>query len=371
MKDNQTNSYNNLEEDSIDFIPLIKKVWFRRKFIIKVTLSFFIIGIIIALLSPEVYTSQTIFVPQVSSNEDMTSSKSGLGSIASLAGLNINSTNLGGDSYISPLLYTKISKSEEFALKVGEEQLINLNGEKYTIREYMSLPNGSLFNFNPIGLIKKYTIGLFTSKNKEVKSSEIDTTYNFINGNDFNYIQSFRKKFEIELNQMDGYITVKASDKDAFISTQLVKHITKNLQLKIIKLRTDKIKERLEYSKEQYEVKQNEFDLLQKQLAEFKDSNKNISTASFMSELQKLESEFRLQQSILFNLANVYNNNKIKLNRDTPIFSVIDEVSVPYERAKPKRASMVLQIMIIGVLLSIVFILGKDPLNKIILKLKD
>ena len=46
-------------------------------------------------------------------------------------------------------------------------------------------------------------------------------------------------------------------------------------------------------------------------MAEFKDSNKSISTALFLSELQKLESDYQLQQNILINLASEYNNNKI------------------------------------------------------------
>ena len=58
MKKSQTN----LEEDSIDIIALVKNIWKERKLIFKTTVSFFIIGCIVALLSPVVYTSQTTFV---------------------------------------------------------------------------------------------------------------------------------------------------------------------------------------------------------------------------------------------------------------------------------------------------------------------
>jgi uncharacterized protein involved in exopolysaccharide biosynthesis len=175
----------------------------------------------------------------------------------------------------------------------------------------------------------------------------------------------------MELNEKEGYIKVLATDENPFISTQLVEKVTKNLQSKIIELRTNKIKERLEYSKEQYEIKQVEFDFLQKKLAEFKDSNKNISTARFMSELQKLESEYQLQQNILINLASEYNNNKIKLNKDTPIFSVIDEVSVPNEKSEPKRSLLVIIYVFLGLILSIGFILGKEPIINLVKEIKD
>ena len=350
MKDNHTNSYNNLDEDSIDIIALLKTLWIGKKLIVITTILFFIIGCIVALLSPIVYTAQTTFVPQVSEDQ-MSSTNKGLGSLASLAGINLNQGSTNNDSYLSPLLYSKIANSDEFSLKLIEEDLISLNGEKFTLKEYM-LSDTEL-------------------ENNEVKNKKIIKGYNFISEQEFNLVSSFKQKFSIVLNSKDGYIEVIAKDKDAFISTQLVKIITKNLQSRIIELRTNKIKQRLEYSKEQYELKQEEFDLLQKKLAEFKDSNKNISTASFMSELQKLESEYQLQQNILMTLASEYNNNKIKLNKNTPIFSVIDEVSVPNQRSEPKRALIALTFMFSGIVLSTLYLLFKDPLIGIIKNIKE
>ncbi|MCH1547246.1 MAG: hypothetical protein L7S44_01635, partial [Flavobacteriaceae bacterium] len=200
--------------------------------------------------------------------------------------------------------------------------------------------------------------------------SKIFKNYNFISNEDYYLISKFRQKFDIELNDKEGFIKVFASDENPFISSQLVSLITKSLQTKIIEIRTNKIKERLEFSKEQYELKQAEFDILQKKLAEFKDSNKNISTARFMSELQKLESEFQLQKSILVNLASEYNNNKIKLNKDTPIFTVIDEVSVPNLRSEPKRGLIVIIYVFMGLILSVGFVLVKEDLINLIKEIK-
>ena len=368
MKENHANSYNNLEEDSIDIIALLKTLWSGKKLIVKTTILFFITGCIVALISPVVYTSETTFVPQVS-DDQMPSPKGSLGSLASLAGINLNDVSTTSDSYLSPLLYSKLAESEEFSLNIVNEEIVNLNGDKLTVKEYLIL-NKSFFNFNIIGFIKKYTIGLFTN-NGTKENNEAFKGFNFLSEEDFDIIESFKEKFIIVLNEKEGYIKVLASDESAFISTQLVQVITQNLQLKIIELRTNKIKERLEFSKEQYELKQGEFDLLQKKLAGFKDSNKNISTARFMSELQKLESEYQLQQNILMTLASEYNNNKIKLNKDTPIFSVIDEVSVPNERSEPKRSLIALISLFLGLVLSTGYLLAKEPLTGIIKNIKE
>ena len=44
MKENQLNSYNNLEEDSIDIIALLKTLWIGKKLIVKTTILFFVVG---------------------------------------------------------------------------------------------------------------------------------------------------------------------------------------------------------------------------------------------------------------------------------------------------------------------------------------
>lgn len=368
MKNNQTNTYVNIEDDSIDIKAIIKKIWVDRKLIVKTIISFFIVGCIVALFSPIKYTSQTTFVPQIS-DDQMSTSSNRLNSLASIAGININ-PKMTPDSYLSPLVYTNIIDSEEFSLKLLSEELINSNAEKFTIKEYL-LSKENLLNFNLFAFVKKYTIGLVL--NKKVNKADLDilNNYNFISDEDYSLLKSLRGKFTIELNEKEGYIKVLATDEDSFISSQLVEKVTKSLQSKIIEIRTNKIKERLEFSREQYELKQVEFDFLQKNLAEFKDSNKSISTASFMSELQKLESEYQLQQNILINLASEYHNNKIKLNKDTPIFSVIDEVSVPNKRSKPRRSFLVFSFIFLGSLFSVGYVIVKEPVINLINETKE
>jgi len=200
MKENQLNSYNNLEEDSIDIIALLKTIWIGKKLIVKTTILFFVIGCIVALLSPVVYTAKTTFIPQVSEDQ-MSSSKGGLGSLASLAGINLNQGSSTSDSYLSPLLYSKIANSDEFSLKLIEEELINLNGDKFSIKQYMLSDTNSSFNL--IGFIKKYTIGLFVKNDNELKSKETVNGYNFISQEEFNLVKSFKEKFSIVLNEKD------------------------------------------------------------------------------------------------------------------------------------------------------------------------
>ena len=69
-------------------------------------------------------------------------------------------------------------------------------------------------------------------------------------------------------------------------------------------------------------------------------------------------------------LASEYNNNKIKLNKDTPIFSVIDEVSVPSERSAPKRSLIVIIWVFLGFVLAVGYMLVKKPVIDLLSELK-
>lgn len=356
-----------MEEDSIDLVPIIKKVWDGKMLIIKITSVFFLIGCIIALVSPVEFTSETTFVPQTSDHNSSTNK--GLGSLASLAGINLNAEASSSiDNYISPLLYTRITKSNEFLITLINKEIVKSDGTTLSLRDYI-LEDTSGFNF--IGFIKKYTIGLIKINNNKVVNSEVLQGFNFISNEDYNVTKSLRKKFLVETVEKDGYIKVFGFDKDALISAQITSLVTKLLQSNIIALRTSKIKAQLSFSKKMYELKKIEFEKLQNKLAKFKDSNKNISTAKFMAELQKMESEYQLQQNILMNLASEYNNNKIKLNKDTPIFSVLDEVSVPNEKSAPKRSLIALFFILFGIIISVGFIFIKDPTTELIKNIKE
>ena len=87
-------------------------------------------------------------------------------------------------------LYSKIANSDEFSLKLFDEKLINLKGDKLTIKEYL-LSNKSSFNFNPIGFIKKYTIGLFINNETKENNSDHFKGFNFLSEEDFGLVRIF------------------------------------------------------------------------------------------------------------------------------------------------------------------------------------
>ena len=358
-----------VSKDTLHLLSLIKRLWSSRKLLIKNASLFFAIGCLVAIISPVIYESQTSFVPQITDNTS--SSSQNLSNLAELAGIDIGTTESSSlDNYLSPLLYFSIIQSEEFQLDILDEELYYLNNDKIKVRDYI-LSNSS-FSIIAIpskifGFLKKYTIGLFIPEIKDEDiSKELSSKFNFISEEDYALIKTLKGMFKVEVIKRDGYIKVLAYDKNPFISGQLVELVTKNLQKRIITLRTNKIRNQLKYSEEQYLRKKTEFEEIQRKLAIFRDSNKNISTNLFASQLQILQSEYNLQERLLTSLAGEYNNNKIKLSKNTPIFSVLDEVSIPKEKSKPKRTLIVLLFVIIGILITSLHVLTNNYLKELI-----
>ena len=81
------------EEDQIDIIALLSKVWAGRKFIIKSAVIASVIGVLVAISTPNTYTASSMFIPN--SSGGYSGGSSGIKAFASLAGINIGSSMEG------------------------------------------------------------------------------------------------------------------------------------------------------------------------------------------------------------------------------------------------------------------------------------
>ncbi|MGC6422878.1 MAG: GNVR domain-containing protein, partial [Flavobacteriaceae bacterium] len=139
----------------------------------------------------------------------------------------------------------------------------------------------------------------------------------------------------------------------------------------VIAYKLEKLNDNLLFTQKQYTQKQKEFESLQDRLALFKDRNQNISSSRFQSQLQRLQSEYDIALSVLQELAKQLETTKLQVNRDTPIFTVIEPVIVPHEREQPKRKLIVLIWTFLGGVLSCGWVLVRHPAKEIFEKINQ
>ena len=346
------------QEDSIDVIALLTTLWQSRKFIVKTILIFFVFGVLIALLSPVKYKASTVFVPQLGSE---VKAPSGLSSLASLAGINLSSGNQGGD--ISPLLYPNLSSNIPFKLALLSAPITEDTSDTLDVQFYLLSQKSGI---NILSTIKKYTIGLpgllFSS---DTNTSSSQSSLISLTEEEEELVEMLSEKYTVSVNEKEGYVAVSALDKNPVIAAELVRIITANLQDEIIQKRLEKVRNNLDFTQNQYNQKKLEFEKIQDRLARFKDRNQNISSSLFLNELERIQAEYSIALNVVTELATQVESAKLRVNKDTPIFSVIDPVTVPTQKEYPKRKNIVVLFLFFGFVIASTYILVKQPLKSL------
>ena len=346
------------QEDSIDVIALLTTLWQSRKFIVKTILVFLILGVLISLLSPVKYSASTVFVPQLGSE---VKAPSGLSSLASLAGINLSSGNQGGD--ISPLLYPNLSSNIPFKLALLSAPITEDTSDTLDVQFYLLSQKSGI---NILSTIKKYTIGLpgllFSS---DTNTSSSQSSLISLTEEEEELVEMLSEKYTVSVNEKEGYVAVSALDKNPVIAAELVRIITANLQDEIIQKRLEKVQNNLDFTQNQYNQKKLEFEKIQDRLARFKDRNQNISSSLFLNELERIQAEYSIALKVVTELATQVESAKLRVNKDTPIFSVIDPVTVPTQKEYPKRINIVVLFLFFGFVIASTYILVKQPLKSL------
>lgn len=322
--------------DKIDFIQIAKTIWKGKRFVILFSSFFVFIGIITALISPIVYTSSSTFILSSSNNNQTTSS---LGGVASLVGINLGES--GDDNKIPATMYPKVIESVEF-----KRQLLN---------EYIDEDKNVKLKSFLIDYYDLNTEDFITNNNKF-----------FVSNGENDLFKILKNIVSISVNAKDRFISISANMPTSEYALSTCISARNILQTIVINTKIKRAKENLNFTQEQLNLKKIEFDEIQNKIAYFEDSNLNIINSKYRNELNKLKAEFQIINSVYTELSKQLEQSKLQVSQDTPVFSIVKEASMPVLRSSPKRTQMVLIFGGFGILISIVYLITKDTLVKII-----
>jgi len=328
----------NIKDEEIDLVEILKKIYKSRKFILIISFSFALIGVAVAMLSPIKFSSETIFITQ---NQE--SNSSSLSGVASLVGINLGTSNFGGE--IPSSMYPQVTQSPKF-----KRLLLNSNidfDNKINLKQY---------------LIDYYKLNTENDKiNSDLYVSELENAcFEIIN-----------EIISVDVNQKDGFITLSSTLPVAEYSAILTKKAKEILQEIIINNRIESANQNLIFSQQQLEEKKLIFDEIQAKLAYFSDSNLNSVNSFVINERDKLEAEFQIINAVVTELSKQVEQVKLQVSKDTPVFSTIKEAVIPNKRTSPKRTQLVIIFGFIGVVISTGFILTKDILFDVFNEVKS
>ena len=350
--DQMQNQYNNIpEEQEIELVELIQRMWVNRWLIVKVTAVFMVLGVLVALFSAKVYTASCDVVPQTSKSGPSSS----MSSLAALAGINLNAAQSAES--LSPNVYENIMGSTTFRKELMQT-MIDFEEvghpvsffDYYTSEEYNK---PSVFSY-----IKKYTIGLpFTILNA-IRGEQPEPDYSGVGG-DSNAIETISKdeydamtilgeSIALSLDEKKGYVTITANMSEPLAAAQLAQATLTLLQKYITEFKIEKVQSNLDFVQERFDEAKRNFEDVQARRARLRDANMNTSRYSARTELERLDAEYTLAQGVYTSLAQQVEQAKISVKETTPILTVIKPVTVPYKKSKPQRAMILFAFTFLG-----------------------
>lgn len=337
-------------EKTLDVQELFKKFLDNKKFILKVTGIGVIIGIIIAFSIPKEYTTTIVFIPE-------TQSKSGgtMGSLAALAGINMGS--LGEESLASPDLYPTFFQSTPFLrgllnIRVeDDEQKISTTLYDY-LDDHQKKPWWSYIFASPT-LIKSFFL-----KKEEADSSKANVR--FISEKELELIKSISDRIKVSSEKKTSITKIEVTMQSPKISAFLADSLTSYFQSYIIDYRTQKARNDLDYAEKLYIEAKNDYDKAQLKLASFVDGNLNVVSAKFRVIQERLQNEVNLAYSVYNQTAQQLQLAKVKVQNDTPVFTVIQPAVEPIVPSKPSKKTVFLGCVCLSFIVSIIWVFKHD-----------
>ncbi len=352
--------------DEIDLLELFKKIYLSKKFVFKNSIIAALFGVVFALFQPNEFTSSTTFIPQLSSG--VKTGGSSLSGLASLAGINIGS--MESSSEFPPTLYPQVINGVPFRLELLSNE-IKINNKVVLVKDYFLEKK---ISFNIIGTIKKYTIGLpslILSSFKDESEILNESIIYSVTQEDKALFELINNNLSLSINEKEGFITISFTDSNKNVAAQITQIAQNLLQEKIIEFKNMSSKEMLDFALKQYSEKKDLYEKLQDERALFVDKNINISSSLFQNKLSRLDSDVNILESIVQQLASQVEQAKLQVNKDTPVFTTIQPVTIPYEKSAPKRSQIVIVFAFLGLILSSGFVLVKEPAKEILKSIRS
>ena len=365
-------------EDEIDLADLVRQIWARKRTIWVTTLIVFLIGILIAIVSPEEYEASVVLMPQLSE------SSSGVGSgllrqFGGLAGLGLG--GMSGNGTLAPDLYPEITQSTLFYLDIMEEDLyFSTLDTTVNLAQYFS----EIEQPGVLDYVKRYTIGLpgiiinlpatliNAAKDQPVKVSASDVSEGDapkgkeggvvsdtltdrpikLTGRQRSTISKIRGRITTSIEE-NSTVKISAEMPDPLVAAEATQMATDYLISYILEYRTDKAQQDLLFVQKQYDEKRDRYRAIQRRLAQFRDQNLNIISETARIKQEQLESENQLAFDLYRSLEQQLEQARIKVQEETPVFKVLEPIQIPSGKSKPNRELIIILSLFVGFFLGL------------------
>ncbi|MCQ2074675.1 MAG: Wzz/FepE/Etk N-terminal domain-containing protein [Bacteroidaceae bacterium] len=350
-------------KEYIDLRAIISRIW-NRKWKIALTMCVTaILSYLFTLLFPRYYRSEVVLAPE----SEMVSAGGTMSALAASFGIDFGAVQTSDAIY--PMLYPDLFNSNDFIVRLFDIKIETIDGTLSTdYYSFLKKYRKKTFWSPWVSKVKKFLkpkskVGRNISGDGE---SGVDP---FMLSEEQNGIAELvRNSVTCFVDKKTDVITIQVEEQDPLVCAILADSIRQRLQTFIIEYRTRKSKADCAYFQTLTDNARDEYHEALKKYSEFCDTHKNVVLQSVISEMTNLENEAQIRFSTYSAMNTQFQAARAKVQECTPVFTILQNASVPVKPSSPKRLVFSFFMMIMSLFVSLVWIFKDDLKESIFYK---
>lgn len=339
----------------IDIVAIVKKVIKDKWSLLVFFIIFAVLGVAVALMTPRTYSTDVVVAPELSSG----SMPEGLSDIASMVGVDLNNGNKSSVDAIYPQIYPDVISSNDFIV-----QLFNIpvttEGAKNSKTYFDHITKDAKMGFwdypkTWMGNIVKKITGKKDTTNLADASTVIDPVHLSKVQSDIR--DAIRSQVTCVVDKKTNVITITAKDFDRFVSAEVADTVQKRLRNYIIEYRTKKFKQDVAYAQSLVDTAEAKYVKTRNAYTAFAEANTDVTQESFVTKRDEMENNMQMRYTNYTQALQQLQVAQAKLREHTPVFTVIQEASVPFKPSGTPRSLIVLGYVLAGLFFDAIWVL--------------
>lgn len=345
---------------SIDFKPYFELLLKNWKKLLIWAFCGALFGAMIGLSTPKKFTVKAVVAPEIATRSTLSS---GVSSLASLAGINMNSLAL--TDAMHPDLYPEVISSTDFYISLFDmpvtveekDSLIFTDLYDY-IANYSKKPWWS-YVFGAPRMAIEGVKSLFAVKEEfeDVEGHETIDSLRLTRQQEM-VVKMLKKSIEASVERKTYVLSLKVTMQDRVVAANLANTVISNLQDFVIKYRTEKSQENVDYYEKIYADTHNEYLAAQRAYAYYADSHQGVTTLSSKIQMQHLQNEAQLKYQMYNQTAQNLLAARAKLQQEAPVLVVLQSGWAPVN-GKPSKVKLTVAWFILGAVIGAIAIMLK------------
>lgn len=350
--------------EPVDLKPYVQAVLKNWKRILLWAFCGALVGIIIGFSKPKTYTSTAVVAPELATRSTLSS---GAASLASLAGINMNSMAL--TDAMHPDLYPVVIRSSTFYMGLFDlplsfthaDTLVQTDLYDY-MANYCKTPwYAYVFGFPRICIDAVKSVLLRGDKEEEFEASEgyehMDSLR--LTRQQESVIKALSKSVKASVEKKTYVLSVQVTLQDRVIAAQVANAVVDHLREFVVGYRTKRAMENVAYYEKVYEETHSEYLAAQRAYAYYMDTHQGSLSRSSQVQQQLLQNEAQVRYQIYNSTAQNLLAARAKVQQEAPVLVVVQRAMAPHI-GKPSKVKLALLWFILGGFAAVVWVVVRE-----------